>query len=243
MLTQEPFYNKTTVKVMAGFLTMLNNVKIERHDGVVTKVPLRYGNRQKYLKYLDQTRDLGYDKPQIRRRLPFMAYEIIDFEYDSERQKSKLQPLRLQNLNDSDSVVKLFQPTPYNLTIELTIVARKESEVFQIFEQIVPYFQPEFVVNIKPIEGITNHVDDIPFKLLSATFQADKEDKETIDEREFIITFQCPVKYYSQVKSRKVIKIVELQDSLSETANVTSVEPLESSISDDWVVRTEVIDL
>jgi len=245
MLTQDPFYNSTTEKVVAGFIALFNNIKIERADGTIYKVPLKYGGRQKYLKYIRQLNDAEYSSAQVRRRLPIMSFELVDFEYDSERQKSKLVPLRIQNVgdNEADSVLKFFQPVPYNLTIELTIVARKESEVFQVFEQIIPYFSPDFTINIKPIEGVTNHVDDVPFKLLSSTFQADRDDRDTIDEREFIITFQAPVKYYSQKKTRQVIRRVELVSIEEGAVKVTQVSPFDANLDDDWTVSFTTEDL
>jgi len=193
MLTSTPFYNKTTEKVLAGFITLFNNIKIERPDGSITRVPLKYGGRSKYLKYIKELKSAEYTQAQVRRNLPIMSFMIVDLEYDSDRQKSKIAPIRIVDPNDSSQIVKLFQPVPYNITIDLTIIARKESEALQVFEQIVPYFQPEFTVNIKPIEGISTHVDDVPFKILSSSFISDMEDGDTIDEREFTITFMAPV--------------------------------------------------
>lgn len=242
MLTSTPFYNKTTEKAIAGFITLFNGIRIRREDGSIYKVPLKYGNRVKYLKYIEQLKNVEHDKAQIRRKLPLMSFQIADLEYDTDRQKSKIQPLKFLDTSDNNSIIKLFQPVPYNITIDLTIVARKESEALQIFEQIVPYFQPEFTVNIKPIEGISNHIDDVPFKILSSSFIADTEDGSTIDEREFTVTFMAPIKYYSQIKSRKVIKIVNVENLLSGETDSVSVSPLEAGINDDWVVRCEVFE-
>lgn len=242
MLTSTPFYNKTTEKALAGFITLFNNVKIRREDGTIHKVPLKYGNRTKYLKYIEQLKNVEYSQAQVRRKLPLMSFQIIDLEYDGDRQKSKIQPIKFINPDDRSTVVKLFQPTPYNITVDLTIIARKESEALQVFEQIVPYFQPDFTVNIKPIEGISTYVDDIPFKLLSSTFIADVEDGDTIDEREFTLTFMAPLRYYSQVKSRKVIKIVNIENLLSGETDSVSVDPIDANIDDDWVVRCEVFE-
>ena len=242
MLNNEPFYNKTTEKVVAGFIAMLNNVKIRREDGTIHKVPLRYGGRTKYLKFIEQLKDVGYDKPQVRRKLPLMSFQIVDLEYDTDRQKSKIAPLRIQDKNDPLSIIKLFQPVPYNITIDLTIVARKESECFQIFEQIVPYFQPDFTINIKPIEGVSTHIDDVPFKILSSSFIGDMEDNTTIDEREFTVTFMAPLKYYSKKKTRKVIKIVDVENLTSGETTSISVNPLTADVGDDWSVKVEVFE-
>ena len=90
MLSNPHFYNRTIRKIVVAFGTMFNDVQLVRYskDGLtsyeVTKVPLSYGAKEKYLTRI--TSDPNLTK-SIATLVPRMSFDLVGLSYDTTRKQ------------------------------------------------------------------------------------------------------------------------------------------------------------
>ncbi len=149
------FYHATMRKSVAVFGTMFNNISVIRKDGSggilnQIKVPLAYGPKQKFLARIDQE---TMDDASMALKLPRMGFEITSLEVDLNKKENKLNKITAAHGTDSYKRQSIRAQTPYNIGMQLSILAKNQDDGLQILEQIVPYFQPDYSVTIKPIDG------------------------------------------------------------------------------------------
>lgn len=158
------FYHETLRRVIYAFGTLFNNIYIKHKndEGAVVstlRVPVAYGPTQKFLARLEQSPDLS--KP-IQITLPRMSMEITNIKYDSARQTTATQTFVAPDKNSKPR--KGYLPIAYTLYLELGIFTKLEDDMFQIVEQILPYFRPSYTVSIDFLDEI-NEKRDIIFTL------------------------------------------------------------------------------
>ena len=188
-------YHQIIRKTIISFGTLFNNIYIHHRDEnaedvSVIKVPIRYGPIQKFLARLEE-------KPDLRKRqaitLPRMSYEIGKLSYDSSRKTSKMQTFNA--VTTGGTPAKLYMPVPYNLPIELSIITKFNDDMFEIIEQILPYFTPELNVTVDLIKEI-GEKRDIPIVLNDVSpFQDDYEGNYQT-RRNLICTLSFTAKIY-----------------------------------------------
>lgn len=174
MLGNAHFYNRTIRKIVVGFGTMFNDILLTRYskDGLtaheITKVPLSYGAKEKYLVRLQSdptlTKSIAID-------LPRMSFDLVGMTYDSSRK----QQTTLQNFGKSSgSFRSQYAPVPYNFDFNLSIYVRNTEDGTQILEQILPFFTPDFTVTIDFITEM-DQTYDMPVILNSVSPEMDYE--------------------------------------------------------------------
>lgn len=173
------FYNQRIRKAVAVFGALFNNINIIRKNssGTIlsqTKVPLSYGPRRDFLARIDQMNSAGNDERQVAIKLPRMSFEIVSMQYDPARQLPKL-----NFCNKSDSTgnagKKLYSPSPYNISFQLSIYAKSQDDALQVVEQILPYFTPHYTLTVNPLEDFDDVKEDTPISLVGVTFSDDYE--------------------------------------------------------------------
>jgi hypothetical protein len=179
----EHFYYEAIRKTVIAFGTLFNNIYIKHKNdegNVVStqKVPFAYGPTQKFLARLEQSPDLN--KP-IQITTPRMSMEIIGLSYDSSRKGGTMRAFTATD--DNNKPRKSYLPVPYNINFELSIFTKLEDDMFQIVEQILPYFQPHYTITITLIEEI-NEKRDIKFTLdnvsLSDNYEGNFEQRRAL---------------------------------------------------------------
>ena len=99
-----------------------------------------------------------------------MAFELTGFEYDAERQQNKLiRSIKNQYESDGKRGISICSCT-IQFKLWLSILAKNMNDALQIVEQILPYFQPEYTVTMKMVDGIPDN-RDVPVVLNSVSFQ------------------------------------------------------------------------
>ena len=226
MLSGTHFYNQTLRKVVAVFGTVFNNILIKRHNSVSERVPISYGARQKFLARIEQE---SRTDETIAIKLPRMAFNIIDISYDSSIKLNKLN----KKLTEDSSRNKKYvaQSVPYNVSIELNVLAKTQDEALQIVEQILPTFTPEFTVAIVNMEGPGQSVD-VPITLQDISIQDEYEgDYETRRTIVYTLNFTMKVRFVGDVKTQAAVYRVDsrLHDNSLDDKSITS-EPASSEI-------------
>ena len=211
MLGQQ-FYHETIRKVIVSFGTMFNDIQLVRKDnsGVITqsmKVPLAYGPREKFLVRLREDADLT---KQVAITLPRIGFEIKNLAYDSGRKLNRVQQFKKVKGSETKQLDAQYMPVPYNLELELYVMAKQSDDALQIVEQILPYFQPDYTLTINDMAdmGIKR---DVPIVLNSIGYE-DSYEGDFTSRRALIYTLSFTAKFYlyGPVTSSKVIKTVQV---------------------------------
>ncbi len=139
MLGQQ-FYHETIRKIIVSFGTIFNNIQIVRKNssGNITqsmKVPLAYGPKQKFLTRIRE--DASISKTTAI-TLPRIAFEIQTLSYDTTRKLNRVTKIRKTSAKGSGKLETQYMPVPYNVDLQLFVMAKSGDDALQIIEQILP---------------------------------------------------------------------------------------------------------
>lgn len=151
MFTSEPYYHQTTKRLITVFGTMFNNIHVVKEDRDGTEqrrltVPLAYQHKKAWHRILKEYSDRDEDKNTVQGYFPRMSFNLIDMTPLKENQLTRQVLVRE---NGNGGLTRSFLRTKYRLTFELTIVAKQQEDLYQIVEQILPYFSPSVAVSFK----------------------------------------------------------------------------------------------
>ena len=205
------FYHEKTRKCVAIFGRLFNNIYVIRKNsagGVVSqvKVPLAYAPKAKYLDRIRENPDLQ-ENTQVAIKLPRMSFEIISITYDTTRQLSKM-----TNFSTSSTSVRTRQKfntaEPYIIGFQLNIYAKTQDDALQMVEQILPTFNPQYTLTIKPFgTEYPSFLEDIPISISGVTYNDDFEN-DLAARRTIIYTlsFEMRTAFYGNIPTTKVIR-------------------------------------
>ena len=242
------FYHATTRKAVAIFGTLFNNLKVIRQDGSGNvlnqiKVPLAYGPKEKFLARLDAT--TGSDA-SMALKLPRIAFEITNLSLDSTQKLQKRNKVIENHASDSTKKKTLNHIVAYDIGMSLYILAKNQDDGLQIMEQILPYFQPEYTISIKPVDGFT-YKQDVPITLTSVAIQDDYEGG-FLTRRALVyqLDFNMKMKYFGPTIDQGVIKEINIdfnQDAgganILEEMNIT-INPTTAKEDDNYTVNVSI---
>ena len=206
------FYHATMRKSVAVFGTLFNDIAVVRKksDGSIVnqvRVPLSYGPKQKFLARLDQ--ETGFDAP-MGIKLPRMSFEITGLELDVIQKGQKRNKIVENHGSDVTKKKTLQNYTAYNIGMQLNILAKNQDDGLQIMEQILPYFQPEYTLTIRPVDGF-DLKQDVPVILTGVAIQDEYEG--SFEERRvltYTLDFVMKMKFYGPTVDQGVIREVNL---------------------------------
>ena len=212
MLGQQ-FYHETIRKIIVAFGTTFNNIQLVRknNDGDIIqsmKVPLAYGPQQKYLVRLNEDADLS---KQVAITLPRIGFEIQNLSYDPTRKLNRVQKFKKVKTGKSNTLDTQFMPVPYDLSIQLYVMAKQSDDALQIVEQILPFFQPDYTLTVNDMAdmGIKR---DVPIVLNSISYEDNYQgDFETRRALIYTLDFTAKFYLYGPVTSQGVIKTVQVE--------------------------------
>lgn len=207
------FYHQRIRKSVALFGSMFNNIHIIRKNATsdvvsTIKVPLSYAPKRKYMERLLDNPNLDTDS-KVAIKLPRMSFEIISLGYDPMRQVSKVNNYSISATNNLKS--KFYSPTPYIIGFQLNIYAKNQDDALQIVEQIIPYFNPQYTLTIKPIANFNTITEDVPVILQSVTFTDDYEGNlEARRSIIYTIDFEMKINFYGPINTGEIIRQVDI---------------------------------
>lgn len=224
MFSTNPFYFNLIRKYIITFGTLFNNIYITRSNNAGEevariRVPITYGPKDKALTRVVQ--DPAIDRPTATYPLPMMTFEMTGFDYDGSR---KLQTTNRNAYNDPVDPLKRryqYNPVPYNIGFQLSILVKNAEDGTKIVEQILPYFTPDWTVTALLIPEM-NIKHDIPV-ILNRVNLDDVYEGEFTERRSMVWTLDFTLKgyLYGPVKTTKVIKyaIHPMYDRIDRTAD------------------------
>ena len=150
------YYHETIRKYVAVFGTLFNDINIQRRNsaGVITeqiKVPIAYEAKDKLILRTRAVQAEG----SVGVSLPRMGFVMNGITYDGTRKLNTLGQVFAANTAASTStLMKQYNPVPYNFDFALTAMVDNSEDGAQIFEQIVPFFTPEFTVSVNLVPSM-----------------------------------------------------------------------------------------
>lgn len=205
------FYHEKVRKSVSVFGSLFNNLYVIRKDAsdqVISqvKVPLSYAPKSKFLERLAENPDLDNDQ-KVAIKLPRMSFEITSMIYDQTRQLTKV-----SNFNTIGSAntnrQKFYSPVPYNISFQLNVYAKTQDDALQIVEQILPTFNPQYTLTIKPFGSeYPDFKEDIPIVIQSVSFSDDFDG--ALEQRRTIIytlDFEMKVSFYGPIENKNIIR-------------------------------------
>jgi|TARA_B110000196_G_scaffold279058_1_gene258452 hypothetical protein len=228
----QTYYHETIRKYVAVFGTLFNDINIQRTNsaGVVTeqiKVPIAYEAKDKML--LRVRRGSKSDQ-SLQISLPRMGFDLNAITYDPTRKLNTMgQTYAANNATNSTTLLKQYNPVPYNFDFTLSAMVDNSEDGAQIFEQIVPFFTPEFTCSVNLIPSM-NIKPDITIILNDVAIE-DSYEGDLVVRREIIWTLNFMLKgyIYPDVKSGSVTKSVIVNLRLPAEAGVSEYIVLEDS--------------
>lgn len=231
MLGSKAYYNRSIEKLTTLVGYLFDEIYVQRYksDGSpdkVIKVPINFAPNMPYLVREEDNPDL--QRP-INQTLPTISYDLKSIEKDDSRQLSPLNvyqaPLIDSNGVATGDTTSFMQPMPYDFTYEVYVKTNRQSDGFQILEQIVPLFRNHINITANLVDGI-NYPLDVNVWLDAPIVREDNYDGSMNKLRAIIWTFTLkvngwifgPVDTGPGAGNKKVIKkvIVDLHASMAE---------------------------
>lgn len=160
-------------KATIAFGALFNNIILEKKDVDGNeikriKVPLAYGSKEKYLARILEDRE---NNRPTQLPLPRMAFTLIGVAYDASRKQQTLIKNRSPISSNPYKLNTQYVPVPFDMVFELQIMTREISDGLQIIGMILPYFTPDYTVNIAYSSTIGERANkDTPVILDSIVF-------------------------------------------------------------------------
>lgn len=216
-------------KSVAVFGTLFNNISVIRQDGSGNvlnqiKVPLAYGPKQKFLARIDQI-----NEESMAIKLPRMAFEITSIELDTNQKLAKRTTI-IESTTDPTVKRSLKQMAAYNIGMQLNIMAKNQDDGLQVLEQILPYFQPEYTISIKPIDGY-DFKQDVPIVLGGVSIQDDYEgDLTTRRVLIYQLDFTIKMKFFGPTSNQSVIREINI-DFTKDSGFANNLEEMDFTLN------------
>ena len=207
------FYHATLRKSVAVFGTLFNNLQVIRRTSggdIVSsaRVPLAYGPKQKFLARIDS--EVGQDA-SISIKLPRMAFEMTSLTLDPVQKLQKRNVVTEVHASDVTKRKTIKHYTSYDIGMSLYIMAKNQDDGLQIMEQILPYFQPDYTVTIRPIDGWTTYKQDVPVILQGVSID-DQYEGDFTERRVLIyqLDFIMKMKFYGPAGDQGIIREINI---------------------------------
>jgi hypothetical protein len=138
-----------------------------------------------------------------------MGFDLTAITYDGTRKLNTLgQVYSANTAAGTSTLMKQYNPVPYNFDFSLYSMVSNAEDGAQIFEQIVPFFTPEFTVTVNLIPSM-NIAPDVTMVLNGVTIEDNYEgDFQTTREIVWTLTFTMKGYVYPDVKTGSVVKTV-----------------------------------
>jgi len=202
------FYHGITKKLIVAFGAIFSDIHIIRRKGnTVTGeigqdilVPISYGPKDKWVQAMesDPSRQM-----QTKNTLPRMSFEISGFTFDATRKTTRTSTVLCTS--EDGTAQQVYTPAPWNVDFMLYLVAKNQEDIFQMLEQILPKFNPDFTVKIRTIPPM-GIVQNVPISLMSIASEDNFDG--SFDEQRLIVytlTFTAKANYYGEVSTVKII--------------------------------------
>lgn len=192
------FYNSSLRRYILMLGDLFSNIQVQRVREDIGKtyirVPITYASKEHFMMKLNKWTSVNNeDGPaKVETILPRINLHLVDMMYNPTYKTGQLNRSAMSNPNSKTGTISQYNPTPIKMIFELGIFTRHQDDMFQIVEQIMPYFQPHFNTTMTELfeNEITFERDiRITFQSISIDEQIDG-DKQSRRRLEWSIMFE-----------------------------------------------------
>lgn len=204
------FTNGAVRKYVIFFGSLFNEIYLTRDDSEgdreqTMKVPLNFGPKEKFLARLQGNPDLDRE---IAIQLPRMAFEVMNIAYDPTRKLTSTGMIKVPDPVSPNKSHYTYNPIPYNIDFNLYIMTKNLEDRFRIIEQILPFFNPDFV-------GTLNLANDTEYNvplILNSVDSTDTYEGPFTERRALISTLSFTLKgwVFGPIRCGSVITQAEI---------------------------------
>lgn len=209
------FYHKRTRMAVSVFGSLFNDIYVLRQNSAgetisQVKVPLSYAPKRNFLERLQQMQNGEEAERRVAVKLPRMSFEVTSMAYDAIRQLPKTNAFASAVAGDNTKKNLFYASVPYTLTFDLNVYAKSQDDALQIVEQIIPYFNPQYTLSVKPFNADHPEIkEDVPISITSISFSDDFEgsigDRRTIV---YTLSFEMKISFYGPLTTSGIIREV-----------------------------------
>lgn len=211
-------------KYTTAFGSLFNNISVTRKDsnGVELHrevVPVTQSKKSKFVTRLIQDANLD-SKPAIK--LPRIAYEYTAIQYAPNRKITSKRQIK-KFTEPYEPATRVYNPVPYDIGFSVSIFSKTQEEMFQIIEQIVPFFTPDYTLRVKDITSVGGEFN-LPVELLAVN--PDDSYEGSFEDRRLIIwqlDFVMKGFFYGPIRDASIIYTAR-----TEFINKCTGDPLET---------------
>ena len=204
------FYHRITRKIVVAFGSLFNDIQLVRYNKTGTTelermlVPIVYAQKEKFYNRIKGDPNL---LKSIQVSLPRISFEIVGVEYDPTRKQNSL--IRNTNIATSTNTTQKSQymGVPYNYEFSLSIYVRNIEDGWQIVEQILPIFNPDYTLTLDLVSAM-GIKKDVPIMLNSVAYTVDYESSHDDDTTRIVIfdlTFTVRAMLFGPISDSKII--------------------------------------
>ncbi|USL86148.1 tail sheath stabilizer and completion protein [Enterobacter phage fGh-Ecl04] len=192
------FYNSSLRRYILMLGDLFSNIQVQRVREDIGKtyirVPITYASKEHFMMKLNKWTSVNNeDGPaKVETILPRINLHLVDMMYNPTYKTGQLNRSAMSNPDSKTGTISQYNPTPIKMIFELGIFTRHQDDMFQIVEQIMPYFQPHFNTTMTELfeNEITFERDiRITFQSISIDEQIDG-DKQSRRRLEWSIMFE-----------------------------------------------------
>ena len=206
---EQYYYHSIIRRCIIGFGSVFSNILVKRYiNGILNetlRVPVNYGSSKKYTTRLQVRPEINEIPTAIS--LPRISFDLQGVRYDTERKLTPTANYRtVQNVGNQS--ISQYMPIPYNLSINLSILAKNQDDGLQILEQILPKFQPALTMSMVMVSE-TSEERDIPIVLNNVQYTDEYEgDYTDRSYLEWSLSFTIKTYLFGPVDTQKDIRHV-----------------------------------
>lgn len=208
MFNNQHWYYGLTRGYSALFANMFNDIKIVRTNSVgdVTQViacPIDFATKQKIIRKINEDGDL---KQNVATTLPRLSFALTGLSRDYGRQLIPITKNMVQEDSDKTKIRMNYMFVPVDMVYELYVYVKNLDDGYQIFEQIIPFFLPDWTIKVGMLKPM-KYQDNVVITLDDYSFTDNYEG--AIDTRRMVIwtyRFTMKARYYGPMKTSGLIK-------------------------------------
>lgn len=207
------FYHASIRKLVVAFGSLFDEIYISRtqEDGTEIKkikVPISYGPKEKFYRKIVELDENG-SRNSVEMILPRIGFEINSMSYDTTRKMNSLNKQYIIRDEKDKTLSHTYSEVPYTFDFTVHVMSRSIDDGYQIIEQILPNFTPDFTITMN-----FNEVErkiDIPIVLSSITTNEDYEgDLQTRRMITHTLNFNAKSYIFGPIRSTGLIREINL---------------------------------
>lgn len=216
-----PFYYVRTIeKILIGLIDMFNNMYVNKYDDMnrttysrSAKIPIITHNNANFTNFWSST--------QYKQQTIPYPIGAIRFVSNAPDPSNRPQPTYAREIfsRSADRWIRDIQPTPYTFNFELQFQADNISDIFQIKENIEPYFNEYRTIVIKEWDFAPEIPRPVVVVINSNTTELNEEISDSDAQQQvFKVTYPitCYGVYHRPYETPEMIKYAEMNFHIDE---------------------------